>query len=361
MTVNIDLLVSGCNTRCRHCYVNGGPGSLMSLADALAAIDTLDRLAELLPFEAGFTLDNEPMNHPDIGIIIRKAAAVKHIAYYHHGMTTGIALMRREDREAVMRAYLDCGCSSFGITLHGNARHHDEIVRREGARQASVEAAEFMKSCGAEVGVSLMCNRFFAEDAGEIDALLKRLDPAYLYFAIPNFTPHPHMTDYEPYRASTDTLRGLRPWLARRGQLDKGWAKEYCTAGMLKERLEQGLDLLALFRQPQDELYMTVHQNGDLFVGNTGVETEYLGSMRTLDIRAAAKRIRELPGNRDYGAFYDEKLLPGREALIRALDQLPRDLLYSDVASALYRGLAALGIPTKPSSFSLVFPCVGMV
>ena len=42
-------------------------------------------------------------------------------------------------------------------------------------------------------------------------------------------------------------------------------------------------------------------------------ETECLGNMRTLDIPAAARRIRELPGNRDWGAFYDAGLLPGRE------------------------------------------------
>lgn len=66
MTVNFDFLVSGCNTRCRHCYVNGGPGSLMPLVDALLFIDKLDSLAELLPYDASFTLDNEPMNHPDI-------------------------------------------------------------------------------------------------------------------------------------------------------------------------------------------------------------------------------------------------------------------------------------------------------
>ncbi len=86
MTVNFDFLVSGCNTRCQHCYVNGGPGSMMTLEDALLFIEKLDTLAELLPFEASFTLDNEPMNHPDVASIIRKAAAVNHIEHYHHGI-----------------------------------------------------------------------------------------------------------------------------------------------------------------------------------------------------------------------------------------------------------------------------------
>ena len=92
---------------------------------------------------------------------------------------------------------------------------------------------------------------------------------------------------------------------------------------------------------------MTVHQNGDLFIGNTGVETERLGNLRALDIQETAERISELPGNRDYGAFYEEDRLPDSAGLIRALDQLPQDLLYSDRASVIYRALTALGVPTR--------------
>ena len=347
MKVNFDLLVSGCNTRCRHCYVNGGPGGMMTLEDALLCIEKLDMLAELLPFSVSFTLDNEPMNHPGIEAIIRKAVSVKHIEYYHHGMTPGIALMRRKDRQAVMQAYLDCGCNDFGITIHGNVFHHDEIVRRKGACRMAAEAAEYMKACGAEVGVSLMFNSFFADDAGEIDALLKRLQPGYIYFAVPNFTPHARMTDYEPYRASLGTLHRLRPWLPHWRQREDLLTQEICTVGMLREQLEQGLDITDLFRSPQDELYMTVHRNGDLFAGNTGAETECIGNLLTLDLREAAERICRLPGNRDYGAFYDEDRLPGREEMIHALKQLPQDLLYSDRASVVYRTLAMLGIPTR--------------
>ena len=347
MTVNFDILISGCNTRCRHCYVNGGPGGMMKTEDALLCIERLGSLAELLPFEASLTLDNEPMNHPDFTSIIRKAAAADRIRNDHHGMTSGIALMRRKDRDAVMEACLDCGCRDFGITIHGNALHHDEIVRREGAYRTAIEAAEFMRSCGAEVGVSLMFNRWFAFDADEIDAAIRRLQPAYIYFAVPNFTPHARMTDFEPYRGSLETLRRISPWLEKWKQNKGGPAETPCTIGMLGGQLRHGLDIVSLFRRPQDEIYMTVHQNGDLFIGNTGVETGRLGNLLTLDIRRTAERISELPGNRDYGAFYEESRLPGPAELIHALDRLPQDLLYSDRASVLYRALTALGVPTR--------------
>ena len=69
--------------------------------------------------------------------------------------------------------------------------------------------------------------------------------------------------------------------------------------------------------------------------------------MLTLDIRETAAHICELPGNSDYGAFYEVNRLPDSISLIRALEQLPKKLLYNDRASAIYRGLSILEIPTK--------------
>ena len=215
MEANFDILVSGCNTRCLHCYVNGGPGPNMSLGDALLCLRRLDELSSLLPFPASFTLDNEPFNHPNVADIIRAASATQHIAHYHHGMTTGVALMARKDRADALQACLDCGYTDFGVTLHGGLAHHDGITRRKGSFQASIDAAEFMKSRGAEISVSLILNRFFPEDADEIDKVLDRLQPGFVYFAIPNFTPHANMPAFEPYRADIGDLRALVPHLAR--------------------------------------------------------------------------------------------------------------------------------------------------
>lgn len=59
--INFDFLVAGCNTRCQHCYVNGGPGPMMPLADALTCLERLDELAACLHNEVSFTLDHEPI------------------------------------------------------------------------------------------------------------------------------------------------------------------------------------------------------------------------------------------------------------------------------------------------------------
>ena len=93
-------------------------------------------------------------------------------------------------------------------------------------------------------------------------------------------------------------------------------------------------------------MYLTVHPDCRLFMGNTGTETRDLGDLRTLDIEKTAALISASTGNRDYGAFYARDQLPAQTDLIRALDALPQSLLYSDAASVIYRGLAALDTPT---------------
>ena len=107
------------------------------------------------------------------------------------------------------------------------------------------------------------------------------------------------------------------------------------------------MELRGLWGERQDTLYLSLHQDCTLYVGNSGVETRALGDLRRLEPETAAGVIRKLPGNSDYGAFYDAEDLPGTEDLRKALKALAPELVYGDFASVLYRAFAGLGIPTK--------------
>ena len=295
--INFDLLVAGCNTRCKHCYVNGGPGPLMDGADALICIEQLDAIASHLSDEAFFTLDHEPINHPQIERILTAAAETKHCKYHHHGMTTGVALLHRKERDAVTARYLACGCDSFGLTLHGGATLHDEIVRRSGAFDSALAAGEYLKARGAKLEVSLMLNRFTPEQTGEIEAALGLLQPDWVYAAFPIYTPHRNMADFEPYRATVETADALHPFLGT-------WRKDVdalienaknSSIASARAALLQGTTLLDLFDAPQDERYLCVHADGRLYYGNSGAETNDLGDLLTLESEALAQTIRSLP------------------------------------------------------------------
>ncbi len=348
MEINVDFLVSGCNTQCKHCYVNGGPGPLMRTDDALACIEKLDQIAAFFPNSMSFTLDHEPMNHPEIGMILDAASHTKHITNFHHGMTTGLGLMARGDREAVIQAYLENGYIEFGITLHGVSAHHDEIVNRKGAFEKAVAAARFLSQMGCTVQISLMVNRFFAEDADQISRLIDDVKADDIYFAIPIFTPHANMMRFEPYRATLETFEAILCYLPRWNQnaeeiLEK--AREN-SVGMAEKRLES-MDLQSLWKEEQDTLYLSLHQDCMLYVGNSGVETQVIGDLRELAPEMVADVIRNLPGNSDYGAFYDIANLPSMANTLEAVKALPRNLVYGDFASILYRAFADLDIPTK--------------
>ena len=351
--INIDFLLAGCNTRCMHCCVAGGPGKQMDTGDALLCLEKLDAVAAFLPGDTDLTLDHEPMNHPAVGRIIRAAAAARHIRNYHHGMTTGIALMNRKDRDDVLEAYRECGYTRFGITVHGNAAHHDDIVRRQGAYDTTVAAARYLKDSGMKLDVSLMVNRFFPGDAESVTALVNELQPDSVYCVIPVFAPLGSMDEYEACRANLPEIEALGQYLPRWKQDGEAFLRRAreLTVSAAAERLKNGPGLRALFEAPQDELYLTLHPDCLLYVGNSGAETRCLGDLRTLDPEKAAAEIRKLPGNRDYGAFYDAASLPDTWDLIQALECLPRDLVYGDFESAIYRGLAELGIPAKMSAF----------
>ncbi len=348
MERNIDFLVSGCNTRCRHCYVNGGPGPLMLTDDALSCIEKLDQIAAFLPEGASFTLDHEPMNHPEIGTILSAAAHTRYIRNYHHGMTTGVGLMARSDRESVVRAYLENGYDNFGITIHGSSAHHDEIVNRKGAFDHAIAASRFFSRMGCRVQLSLMVNRFFAEDAEEISRLIDDLGVDEIYFAIPIFTPHANGMRFEPYRATLETFEKIQRYLP-------GWhqnAEEILAraqqnaVGNVEKKL-QCMDLRTLWEQKQETLYLTLHQDCTLYVGNSGAETGILGDLRKLEPKEAAEIIQNLPGNVDYGAFYDWENVPDTERVRKALGGAKQNLVYGDFASVLYRAFAGLAIPTR--------------
>lgn len=348
MQINVDFLVAGCNTRCRHCYVNGGPGPMMPVDDALLCVEKLDQLAALLPGDMSLTLDHEPMNHPEIGQILHAVSRTKHITNYHHGMTTGIGLMSREDKETVVRSYLENGYNAFGVTIHGSAAHHDEIVRREGAFGKTVAAAELLSAMGCQVQVSLMLNRYFAQDAEEIDCLIAEIGTDDIWLAIPIFTPHANMLAFEPYRATVETFEALRRYLPRWHQNEEEWMERVHlnTIGGSVERLT-GIELRSLWAREQQELYLTLHQDCKLYVGNSGAETQYLGDLRMLAPEEAAELIGSLPGNRDYGAFYDMRDIPDVESVRTALERLPQNLVYGDFESVLYRAFVEMGIPTR--------------
>ena len=146
MEYNIDILVAGCNTRCMHCYVDGGPGPCMAPEDFRLCLDRLGPAFERFGRRLSFTLDNELYNHPGALALLRYVADHAAANYFHHGSTTGIALLRRADRRALLKLLLDNGWAKASFAIHGGAASHNRIVANPEGLDALVKAAALLSS-----------------------------------------------------------------------------------------------------------------------------------------------------------------------------------------------------------------------
>jgi len=193
-----------------------------------------------------------------------------------------------------------------------------------------------------------MMNRFFIDDAEKISRLIENIGADDTYLAIPIYTPHPNMMLFEPYRATLEDFDSIFCYLPSWNQdVEQIMKKAHQNSiGRARERIPH-MDLHQLWTEKQDVLYLSVHQDCTLYVGNSGVETRNLGDLRQLDPKDTAEVIKNLPGNYDYSAFYDIEAIPDVKSILRAIDAIPQNLVYGDFASILYRALAGLAIPTK--------------
>ena len=107
MQITIDIRISGCVTRCWHCYVNGGPGATMPFEEYHCCLDELPPILDGLK-KNGFKriylyLDYEPLLHPAICEILT-ITRERFGDYFEMPTfpTTGIPIAARSDWEEVL-------------------------------------------------------------------------------------------------------------------------------------------------------------------------------------------------------------------------------------------------------------------
>lgn len=295
MEYNFDILLAGCNTNCRHCYVDGGPANRMPTDLFDLCLDKLLPVFSHFGDRATFTLDNELYLHPDLLHIFSRIKQDCWSHYYHHGSTTGIAFNHRQDREAVWNFQEENDIAFAGVTLHGAKEHHNFITRNPQSFDEAMRYISFVKKHGGKLYISLMLSSFLIEDRDEITAILQTVAPDGVYFAVTLFAPSHRMLDYQKYRATYDDAMKLKGYLSQwnlcESELLDIFQKNHSYALIQELKQHSDFDFIS---QPET-VYFTIHQNLDLFVGNTGAEIEKVGNMRSLssdEIIARMKRCR---------------------------------------------------------------------
>lgn len=279
MEYNIDILLAGCSTNCRHCYVNGGPAKSMEQSDAELCFDRLIPVFQHFGKEVSFTLDNEAYLYPELPTLFQRIRENCFENYAHHGSTTGIAFNHRQDKEELWKLQAEMGLAYGCITFHGGRDNHNFITRNPHSFEELVTYGHFVKTHGGQLSVNLILSKFLIADREELTCVLKELQPGEVFLSVPNCAPNKRLFDYQQWRANIDDCELLTGYLSAWGipeaeKMDKLRAGTH--EALLKKYFAEGMPA-----EPE-QAFLTVHRDLSLWYGNTGVEQTLWGDLRDL-------------------------------------------------------------------------------
>ena len=353
MKYTFEVSIAGCNTQCAHCYVSGGKAPVMAHADYLFAICYLKEVFDGLGGDISLTIGNEIFNHPNIADIITQTHDLmpEHFSYNGFAVpTTGIALMNREDRGEIVAALKQAGCTQAMLTLHGNQEHQTFITKNRNSFRAVIAAAAFFRENGITPRFNLMLNKYLVADWAEIVEVLAAFHDARKSVTIPLYMPVKRLRDFQTLRASYEDCLALYDKLDLLGIDGEDFREEVesfndeSVRGLLLK--EACFDYAEQERKSPQWAFFHLDRRLDLFYGNVGAGTMRLGSIKTTPAREMAEKIKGLPANYDWSAFYDVEELPKIRQLLAARRPDTSNLVYPSINDCIYRWLDEINHPS---------------
>jgi len=350
-----EISVSGCNTKCAHCYVSGGPATPMPHEKFDIALKNLRIIIEGLEGEKAVTLGNEIFTHPNLLEILQTTHKIlpEYSSYRSMGEgmpTTALALLNRKDKEYIIRAIKKMDCFSFDFTLLGGKTSHNAMVENELAFDALINFTHWTKEMGLEFGINLMMCKPLIEDWHEVAGFLEKFPGAAVSAVIPAFLPVSRLRSFQKYRAEYNDYIKLRGQLSRFGIDESDFFSQvdrYCERSVF--------DMLSSnphFDYREDEsllpkwAFFNISNNYDIFYGNVGMHTLKLGNVLEDDAQELLKKIQGLPPNYDWSAYYDLNKLPPLGELLSSLPVLKTNYVYPRIQDCIYSWLDLRGIPS---------------
>lgn len=343
MKYTFEITISGCATNCGHCYVNGGPGPIMPYEDYVLCLQKLAPALDKLGGDVCITLGNEMFCHPRLADIFRHTDEVCPRFFEHKGddiPTTGVALLRHRDREAILKELQRKGTDQVCFALHGGEADHDRMVQRAGRFGQLFECADFLTGQGFRLIFSLMLSRALLPGLEDVMERIRRYPGARVYPIVPLYCPTPRLRRYQQHRLERQEL------LALCDRLDVWGVNTQRVRHLCSRCSEQAIwaspgDLAAEFKAAPDWAFFHVTRALKLYYGNVGMHTRYLGDLHQMSSEEVFQAIAPLGPNYDFDAFFP------MEAFERLLE-MPRpktDRVYPSRPDCYYAWLDELGTP----------------
>ncbi len=269
-----------------HCYVNGGKATEMSFENFECCMKKLIPMFERLGEKIGFTLDNEIYNHQDaekvLGFVEKNCAQ----NYYHHGSTTGIAILNHPKREEILQILKRNHWMDVSFAIHGGTETHNKIVHNNEGMSSIMEASKLFKENGFEVWISLMISKEMVEDLSLLADILDKIPYSHLLPVIPDYYPTNRLMKYQEIRCTVEEYASVMEFL-KGYEVDTKSIQE-AVVEYNEEYVFQSLmnNQEAMVEQIKKQLYENetaffhVDQKLDSYVGNTGSALKCCGNLR---------------------------------------------------------------------------------
>ena len=322
MQVTFDIRVSGCASKCWHCYVDGGPGSFMildELKEVLVYLKELSKIALDKSVRLDPYLDLEPLLHPDCLEIFRLAYRLDSEFFGPCIPTSGVPIATRTDWEDVLKVLTDVGIRELQLTLHGPRELHDRATNLQGAFDLHRKTVDRIKEKGFRTRLNLIVSKPLLKCFEETLRFIELHDYYYRRALIPSYAPCPRLREFESQRPE---LPEVQPMLDELIQLcdDKEqdtvhWQQaEQSTERYMFDDLYKRPEKYSSFRSIVDNLpnwrFVTVVPGLEVYYGNGNLYSERIANLREMTPEALFKEIEKRDPNYALGGYFDIDELP---------------------------------------------------
>lgn len=351
MKYTFEITIAGCSTNCAHCYVDGGPAPSMPLEDFQLCAKRLRPVLDRLSGDISITLGNEMFCHPQIAEILRicKEQLSPYTVFRDFVPTTGLALLSRKDFPTVLERLQDLGASGFMLALHGDRINHDWATQTRGSYDGLFHAADMLSHNGFNLLWNFTVSRILAQD---IQAVLEHISPykASAHLTVPLYVPTVRMQKFQSLRANHDTCAKIARIAADYGVSSKSLLQHCAThseTAVYQDLITYGFDYKTELRLTPNWAFFHITQDLDLYYGNVGAHTQYLGNLRFLQTNVIASVLASAGPNYDWNAFYDDSIWNHLCENLFPLRFKSHNLVYPSKADCLYAWLDRINIPNK--------------
>ncbi len=351
MKYTFEITIAGCSTNCAHCYVDGGPAPAMILEDFKLCVKRLRPVLGRLEGDISVTLGNEMFCHPNLVDILEicKEQLSPYVSFRDFVPTTGLALLSRKDFTAVLERLQDLGAAGFMLALHGDRHNHDQVTQTCGSYDGLFRAADMLAHNGFKLLWNLMVSRPLAQD---IHSVLNRISPyhASARLTVPLYVPTARMRGFQSFRADYEACIKIAHAAEGHGIPSASLVQhcvEHSETAVLQDLTTHGFDYRNALRRAPNWVFFHITQELDLYYGNVGAHTQYLGNLRSLDVDRLSSMLASLGQNYDWNAFYDDSIWNHLCENLFPLCFKPNNFVYPSKADCLYAWLDHINIPSK--------------